>query len=319
MSETASRYAVGVIHYGSYSELAGCVSAIGAQTVSPRWVRILDADCEPLRLERALRGRPEIERASIDNRGYAYGANRLIERALSDAGCEYLLLLNPDVVLEPGFAAAMLRAIEADPDAAIAGGRLIRRDGKTLDSAGILLGRNRRPRDRASDERDVGQYAEPEAVFAASGAALWLRLSAARDLAVDGEVFDEDFFLYHEETDLAWRAALFGWRVLYVPGARAQHERGWKHGTRFEIPPAIRRHSFKNHSLQMIKNDRLSDWLRDLPVVLAWELLRLSFALLRDRAVLGAYRDTARLAPRVLRKRRLIQARARGRVRFGGR
>ncbi|MEE2663242.1 MAG: glycosyltransferase family 2 protein [Myxococcota bacterium] len=317
MSNAASRYAVGVIHHGSYPELPGCVGAIRAQTVGPRWIRILDADNEPARLERALRTRPEIERASIENRGYAYGANRLIERAFGDAGCEYLLLLNPDVVLEPGFAAAMLGALEADPEAALAGGRLIRRDGKTLDSAGILLGRNRRPRDRASDQRDVGQYAEPEAVFGASGAALWLRLSAARDLAVEGEIFDEDFFLYHEETDLAWRAALFGWRVLYVPGARAQHERGWKRGTRFAIPPAIRRHSFKNHSLQMIKNDRLGEWLRDLPVILGWELLRLSFALLRDRAVLGAYRDTARLARRVLRKRRLIQARARGRVRFG--
>ena len=280
-------------------------------------MRILDADRAPLRLARALSARPEVERESIDNRGYAYAANRLIERASEDPGCEYLLLLNPDVVLEPGFAAALLRALVADPEAALAGGRLIRRDGKTVDSAGIRLGRNRRPRDRASGERDIGQYTESETVFGASGAALMLRLSAARDRTVAGEIFDEDFFLYHEETDLAWRAALFGWHVLYVPSARAQHERGWKHETRFQIPSAIRRHSFKNHSLQMIKNDRLSEWLRDLPVILGWELVRLSFAVLRDRAVLGGYRDVARLARRALRKRRIIQSRARGRVRFG--
>ena len=317
MSEAASRYAVGVIHYGAYPELPGCLAAIDAQTDPPRWVRVLDADCEPDRLDRAVAQQAHIELESIPNRGYAYGANRLIERATQDPECEHLLLLNPDVVLEPGFATAMLAAMDSDEGAALAGGRLIRRDGRTLDSAGIWLGRNRRPRDRASDERDVGQYSEPEVIFGASGAALWLRLAAARDLAVEGEVFDEDFFLYHEDTDVAWRAALYGWRVLYVPNARAMHERGWKRATRFQIPRNIRRHSFKNHSLQMIKNDRLNDWLRDLPIILGWEFLRLSFALVRDRAVLGAYADTLRLARRVLHKRRIVQARARGRVRFG--
>ena len=52
----------------------------------------------------------------------------------------------------------------------------------------------------------VGEY-----LTCNSPAAKWLRMAAASELAVQGEVFDEDFFLYHEDTDLAWRAALFGW------------------------------------------------------------------------------------------------------------
>jgi GT2 family glycosyltransferase len=165
----------------------------------------------------------------------------------------------------------------------------------------------------------VGQYAEPEVIFGASGAALWLRLDAARALAVDGEVFDEDFFLYYEDTDLCWRAALQGWRVLYVPAARALHDRGWRRAGRASVPARIRTHSFENHWLQMAKNDRAGEWLRDLPIVLGWELVRLGFALLRDRAVLRAYPAAPRRLARAWRKRRIIQARATARVHFGGR
>jgi GT2 family glycosyltransferase len=317
VNDTASRYAVGVIHHEAYADLVACVDAAREQAPAPRWVRVLDADGAPERLERALAATPGVERSLIDNRGYAYAANRLIERASADPGCESLLLLNPDVVLEQGFAAAMQAAFDADPLAAVGGGRLVRGDGATIDSAGIVLGRNRRPRDRGSEEPDEGQYAEPEALFGASGAALWLRLAAARDLAVDGEVFDEDFFLYYEDTDLCWRAALQGWRVLYVPAARARHGRRWQRAGRASVPERVRYHSFKNHWLQMAKNDRAGEWLRDLPIVLGWELVRLGFALLRDRAVLQAYLAAPRWLGRVWGKRRIIQARATGRVHFG--
>jgi len=317
VAESTSPYAVGVISHASYAELDACVAAACGQAVPPRWVRVLDMGGESGELDRSLAAHPGVERSVVENRGYAHAANLLIERAGAEPGCDYLLLLNSDVRLEPGFARAMLAACEGDPRAAIAGGRLLRSDGRTLDSTGIVLPRNRRPRDRGSEQVDVGQYSEPETIFGASGSALWLRLAAAQDLAIEGEVFDEDFFVYHEDTDIAWRAALFGWRVLYVPDARAEHERGWKSAGRFDIPVFVRRHSFKNHSLQMIKNDRTFEWLRDLPWIAGWELIRLAFALFRDPALLPAYLATIRLVPRALHKRRLIQARARGHVQFG--
>ena len=73
-----------------------------------------------------------------------------------------------------------------------------------------------------SEERDHGQYDEPCFVFGVTGAAMMLRVAALPDLQIDGELFDEDFFMYHEDTDLSWRANLLGWRVLYEPGARGE-------------------------------------------------------------------------------------------------
>jgi len=314
---SGSRYAVGVIHHRAYQELEVCLASVGVQVLAPRWVRVLDSGGDPGDLARALRASPDVERDVRDNRGYGYAANRLIERAVRDDDCDYLLLLNPDVVLDRGFAAELVAALDADPAAALGGGRLVRPRGGRLDSAGILLGRNRRPRDRGMGEVDRGQFSSEEVVFGVSGAALCLRIAALRDLEVDGEIFDEDFFAYHDETDIAWRAALRGWHARYVPTARATHERGWKPGERFRIPVRIRRHSFKNHTLQRVKNDRPLEWLRDLPIIMGWELTRFLFALLRDPAVLPAYVDILRSLPGALRKRRIIQRRATGRVRWG--
>ena len=133
-----------------------------------------------------------------------------------------------------------------------------------------------------------------------------LRRDVLPRLRIDDEIFDEDFFLYHEDTDLAWRAHNLGMRSLYVPSARAVHQRGWKRADRFDMPDDVRRHSFKNHYLQILKNERGRDFLLNLPVLLTWEILRLGFVLLRDRAMWVAYRDALRLAPRAWQKRRWI-------------
>lgn len=95
------------------------------------------------------------------------------------------------------------------PSVAIGTGKLLRPDRTAIDSAGLTIPRNRRPRDRGSDRLDLGQFDAAELVDAASGAAMVLRVAALDELIVDGEFFDESFFAYHEGTDLCWRARLF--------------------------------------------------------------------------------------------------------------
>jgi GT2 family glycosyltransferase len=139
---------------------------------------------------------------------------------------------------------------------------------------------------------------------------MMLRVAALESLRIDGELFDESFFAYHEDTDLCWRARLLGWEILYEPRAVALHGRGWQRDRRNEIAIAIRRHSFKNHYLQLVKNETLGGFVRDLPSLLSWEILRLGFVLLRDRPMWAAYRQAWRGLPEARRKRKIIQARA---------
>lgn len=68
-------------------------------------------------------------------------------------------------------------------------------------------------------EIDQGQYGSIEEVFAGCGASLLLRRSMLDEIGS----LDEDFFMYYEDTDLAWRARLYGWKVLYAPQAKVRH------------------------------------------------------------------------------------------------
>jgi len=311
----SDRYVVGIVSYRSYDDLGRCLESVASQEHRPEAVHVLDGDADPAQLEALAERFPSASFEVGPNRGYAGGANRLLAGiAERHPDVPWCLLLNPDVVLDAEFAERLLAAVADRPDVAVATGKLLRPDGRTIDSAGIELPRHRRPRDRGSEQPDLGQLDEAGDVFGASGAAMLLRRAALSDLALDGEIFDEDFFVYHEDTDLCWRAQRLGWRVHYEPGARAFHARGWRRAARFQVPVSVRRHSFKNHYLQLIKNESGRDWVRGLPVFVAWETLRLGYAVLRDPAVLPAYADAWRLSRRALRKRRLLHAKIAGRT-----
>ena len=91
-----------------------------------------------------------------------------------------------------------------------------------IDSTGIVMLPSIRHLDRGAGELDRGQYDRDEDVFGASGAAALYRRSMLDDVRVDGEWFDEDFFAYREDADLAWRAQWRGWRCRYVAAATAR-------------------------------------------------------------------------------------------------
>jgi GT2 family glycosyltransferase len=132
-----------------------------------------------------------------------------------------------------------------------------------------------------------------------------------KDIALDGEFFDESFFAYKEDIDLCWRARLRGWDVRYIPKALGWHLRGWA-GSRPPAPQTLplvaRLHSFKNHYLLILKNDHPLDVVRSLPWVVGWEALRQGHALFRDRELYRVYGELFRMLPKVMRKRRAIQA-----------
>ena len=301
-------YTAGIINYRNYDDLGPCLRSIQGQTHPPAHITVVDADSDDSRLTSLEREFPTVDFERVENHGYAGGANRLLaflERAVPEAG--FSLILNPDTFLEPDFCEVLLESMRSREDVALACGKLFRSGRDRLDSAGIRLPLNRRPQDRGSGESDRGQFDQAEYVFGASGAAMMIRLASLSDLEIEGEVFDEDFFVYHEDTDLSWRAHNLGWRVYYEPAAQAIHKRGWQKESRYSVPAEIRRHSFKNHYLQMIKNESFSSFVLLLPVFLFWELLRFGFAALLDRTVLPAYGQAYRLMGRAFHKRRVLQ------------
>jgi len=305
-------WGAGIVNHGGYDDLERCLESLARQSHRPANVVVYDTGVDPVRFAAQRDEHPELSFVSGPNVGYAGGANRVVDRLRKEGEPAFILVLNPDVTLDVGFAERLIASVVDAPQVAIATGKLLRPDRKILDSAGIVFPRHRRPRDRGSEELDRGQYDRAELIDAASGAAMLLRVAALDTLALEGELFDESFFAYHEDTDLCWRARRFGYEVLYEPAAVAVHGRGWQKAGRESIPLAIRRHSFKNHYLQVVKNETFGGLVRNLPWLVTWEVLRLGFVLLRERDLGPAYLDAFQALGMAWRKRKLVRIGAAG-------
>ena len=305
------RWGAGIVNHGSFDDLERCLGSLEKQSIPPSEIVVYDTGEDEARIAGCASRWARVRFETGRNLGYAGGANRVIAR-LREARppLDAALVLNPDVALDPNFAERLVEASVGREHVALATGKLLRPDRETIDSAGIFIPRNRRPQDRGSDEPDRGQYERVECVDAASGAALWIQLDCVAALSIEGELFDEGFFAYHEDTDLGWRARRFGFEVLYVPGAVATHARAWQKDRRGEIAPEIRRHSFKNHYLQIVKNELPGDLLRNAPWLIVWEVLRAGFVLVRERTLARGYLDAWEALPKAFRQRRLISERA---------
>lgn len=88
-----------------------------------------------------------------------------------------------------------------------------------INNAGSELVRGGWGRDRGFLQPDRGQFDEPQEVFAWCGAGVLFRVDHLRDVGL----FDETFFMYYEDVDLAWRGRSRGWRFAYVPTSRLRH------------------------------------------------------------------------------------------------
>jgi GT2 family glycosyltransferase len=231
------------------------------------------------------------------NRGFAAAVNQ----ALGHASGELVQLVNPDCFLEPDYIATLLGAFD-DPRVGSATGKLLRASGDGVDSMGIRMTRSGRHLD--IDDPDV--HGE---VFGVSGAAAMYRMSFLRDVAIDGEVFDEDFFAYREDADLAWRGRLFGWKAVCEPRAVAHHVRRVTPDVRRELPDEINMHSVKNRFLLRMKNEGAYLALRNAPFELTRDAMVIGAALTIERSSLPALKWVWRNRARVLAKRRIIQSR----------
>jgi len=323
------RVAVGIINYQDYRHLPVCLDGVKRQSLTPDLVMVLDNQSSVGEIRAVASAYPEVQMLSMkDNLGYSGGANRLIREA---DGYEYILLLNPDAVLDPRCLEEMVRVMESAPGVGSVGGKLVlgdsRLDGgradttpRLLDSTGHLIFRSRRIIDRGHGELDVGQYETSEEVFSICGAAVLFRRRMLEEVQIDGEYFDEDFFAYKEDVDICWRAQLLGWSSYYNPAATAHHLRGWKRrDDRRSVPWVRKYHSFKNHYLMMIKNELPSLFWRDFLPILWLGVRAMAYVSIMEPALWSSVLDLRKYWPRAQHKRRIIMGRRRASVEMMGR
>jgi GT2 family glycosyltransferase len=226
------------------------------------------------------------------NLGFAAAQNQAINLAKG----AWILTLNPDVLLQQNFISELVEAGNADAKIGTVCGKLLSirasfdlPEKQLVDSTGIFFTPMLRHLDRGSQEVDNGHYTEPEYVFGATAAAALYRRKMIEDVALSGEFFDSDFFVYREDADVAWRAQLLGWKCLYTPRARGYHVRAVLPGNRRALPPEINMHSVKNRFLMRIKNMTWDLYRRNLFSITLRDLMVVAACLVREQTSLKAF------------------------------
>lgn len=285
-----------LVNFESTQHIVRAVAALDGQTVRPARTIVVDnsgdmAGClAPGHVQVVRPGR---------NLGFA-AANNLAVRLADD--CEWVALVNPDAFPEPTWLETLLAAAEEHPRFSFFSSRLVLDDEPDrLDGTGDVFhasGMAWRRDHRASADTRRGR----DEVFSPCAAAALYRRDAF--LAAGG--FDERFFCYYEDSDLAFRLRLAGHRCLHVDDAVVRHVGSASTGRASDFTVY---HSFRNQVWAYAKNmpaPLLALYLPQHLLLTAAQVAGYSAAG-RPRVILRAKRDALRGLPRVLRERRAIQ------------
>ncbi|MEC0171184.1 glycosyltransferase family 2 protein [Paenibacillus graminis] len=238
------------------------------------------------------------------NTGFAPAHNQ----AIAATDTDYVLVLNPDLTLEPDYISRLIARMEADPRIGSATGKLLlKADHSLVDSTGLRMNRARRAFDRGAGE-PAAQWPESGIVFGVSGAAAMYSRRMIEDISVNGEFFDADFFAYKEDVDVAWRAELFGWLAYYDAEAVGYHERGWKTSGRDSKPMFIRRISYINRYKMIYKNEPSHTLFSTLLYSLPYEVAAHGYMLLKEPKLIKAWGSFFAQRRNLKEKRKYIQA-----------
>jgi GT2 family glycosyltransferase len=303
--------AVHIVTYNSASAITGCLTALAAQQHGDYGVTVIDnasAD-DTVALVQQHGFAPIVNPRNV---GYAAGQNQALR--LTDS--RYVLTLNPDVALEPGFLTAMQSALDTAPGCGSAAGCLLRVDALDeqplmIDGTGLFMRRNRRQGLLNEGVPAAQCPLARQPIFGPDGAAAFYRRAMLDDVQIDGEVFDADFFMHKEDIDVVWRAQLLGWRSMYVPDAVAKHIRTFRPGQRARVNDTLRATALRNRYLLMLKNDMPALFWRDLLRIALYDVALVGYVVLRERRSLRAFFPPRDVLRRMLHKRRQIQARRR--------
>jgi hypothetical protein len=173
-----------------------------------------------------------------ENLGYTGGNNKGIEYAL-EQDCEYILILNDDVSVDPDFVKNLVNVARVDPKIGLACPKLLCFEApnkfyKEYGKYNFYLGISYQPLFRINS---------PQEIDLIPGASVLMKREVIQKIGL----MDENFFLYFDEGDLCYRAKKAGYKIIYVPTAKVYHKvsqsfSGW-------INPVVLYYSTRNELL----------------------------------------------------------------------
>ena len=205
-----------------------------------------------------------------------YGFCRAANEGMRAAKSPYVILLNNDTEVLPGFTEALVSALQLEPRAFSAGAKMIQlHDQEKIDDAGNFYCALGWAFARGKD-KSVEYYEKPDEIFAACGGAVIYRRAELERIGY----LDEAHFAYLEDIDLGWRAKIAGFRNLYVPQAKVLHVGSGTSGSRYN---EFKVHLSSRNSVYLAyKNMPVLQLLLNLPFLLAGFGIKYLFFVKKD-------------------------------------
>lgn len=299
--------AVQIVTYNSSEYIEECINAVLTQTYPIYSILVVDNGSTDQTRDILQKYKDRVDIIfNEQNIGFAAAHNQ----AIRYHSAAFYLILNPDVILHPDYLYNLFHFYENHSQLSLGSltGKLLRanKEGK-LDSCGLRITKARRAFDIGNGE-DEQLYTSPLEVFGVSGAAALYSKSMIEDISFEDQFYDESFFAYKEDIDVAWRGRIAGWTSYYVPSAIGYHERGWKERGRKSQPWFIRKHSYINRYRMIIKNESILIWICHLWRIVPYECSSFLYALLIEPKLLTSWVNLFVDIPRLMKWRIYTQS-----------
>lgn len=268
---TNNRLAVIVLNWNCAEDAVACIDSLLVNSLVPDII-LVDNDSRDNSVEVLDRYIASHKDANIHfiknkvNSGYSGGNNVGFEVA-KKYNYELVGTLNPDATADTAWTKSLVDELDEHSEVGMVGGKLLRSDGKTIDSTGDFYTTWGIPGPRGRNQPASTAPTAPGYVFGITGGGFITRTSMLRDIGT----FDEKFFMYFEDVDLCFRAQLAGYKIRYTPKAVAYHKIS---ASTNKVPGLAIQQTFKNLPMLFTKNVPLSLWPHIYPrFVLAYKLI----------------------------------------------
>lgn len=302
-----NRLAIMVITWNNFEDSIECLESLLKQSQKNLTLLSIDnnsTDDSAEKLRQFIASKPGRDVQFLEtgyNGGTAGGFNAGIKWAM-DNDYDYIGTLNADAIADKDWVKQLVDELDTHPQAGMATGLLLRRDGKTIDTSGDFYTTWGLPGPRNRNQKREAAPQQPGSVFGSTGGGFIARTDMFRKIGL----FDEKFFMYYEDVDISFRAQLQGYIVRYTPKAFAFHKLGASSKT---VPGLAVYNTFKNIPMLFAKNVPMALWPIIYPRFVLLYSLILGNAIIKGR---GKYALKGMLkswlyAPYIFKERRKIQ------------